>query len=176
MIYVVGLIRTSVPHYKILPTLTVKQFLGCVCVVICVCVYHASLNVLRFSIKGTQRLWTELTRLNRFYCVSTRCVQPGRPVWLTCYCWRVSHSVTHKHELWIWFTLSYAMMKALLRQAAVRDTKQPGELRGDTVHFIASSSALVLMTQNGNICQPLTLTATCLLRLDSNLSFTTIQQ
>ena len=29
--------------------------------------------------------------------------------WL--YRWRVSHSVTHKHELWIWFTLSYAMMK-----------------------------------------------------------------
>ena len=28
------------------------------------------------------------------------------------YWWRVSHSVTHKHELWIWFTLSYAMMKA----------------------------------------------------------------
>jgi len=22
-------------------------------------------------------------------------------------CWRVSHCVTHKHELWIWFTLSY---------------------------------------------------------------------
>jgi len=28
-------------------------------------------------------------------------------------CWGVSRSVTHKHELWIWFTLSYAMMKAL---------------------------------------------------------------
>jgi len=34
------------------------------------------------------------------------------------------------------------MMKALLRLAAVRDTKQAGELRGDTAHFIASSSAL----------------------------------
>ena len=76
----------------------------------------------------------------------------------------VSHSVTHKHELWIWFTLSYAMMKALLRLAAVRDTKEAGELRGDTVHFIVSSSALVLMTQNGNIYRPLTQTATCLLR------------
>jgi len=32
---------------------------------------------------------------------------------LSSYCWRVSHSVTHKHELWIWFTLSYAMTKAL---------------------------------------------------------------
>ena len=53
------------------------------------------------------------------------------------FCCRVSHSVTHKHELWIWFTLSYAMMKALLRLAAVRDTKQAGELRGDTVEFIA---------------------------------------
>jgi len=81
-----------------------------------------------------------------------------------CYCWRVSNSVTHKHELWIWFTLSYAMMKALLRLAAVRDTKQAGELRGDTVHFIGSSSALVSMTQNGNIYRPLTQTATCLLR------------
>ena len=80
------------------------------------------------------------------------------------FCWRVSHSVTHKHELWIWFTLSYAMMKALLRLAAVRDTKQAGEFRGDTVHFIASSSALVLMTQNGNIYRPLTQTATCLSR------------
>jgi len=39
------------------------------------------------------------------------------------------------------------MMKALLRFAAVRDSKQAGELRGDTVHFIASSSALVLMTK-----------------------------
>jgi len=43
------------------------------------------------------------------------------------------------------------MMKALLRLAAVRDTKQAGELRGDTVPFIASSSALVLMMQNGSI-------------------------
>jgi len=57
------------------------------------------------------------------------------------------------------------MMKALLRLAAVRDTKQAGELRGDTVLFIASSSALVLMTQNGNIYRPLTQTATCHLRL-----------
>ena len=56
------------------------------------------------------------------------------------------------------------MMKALLRLAAVRDTKQAGELRGDTVQFIASSSALVLMTQNANIYRPLTQTATCLLR------------
>jgi len=79
-------------------------------------------------------------------------------------CWRVSHSVTHKHELWIWFTLSYVMMKALLRLAAVRDTKPSRKLRGDTVQFIASSSALVLMTQNGNIYRPLTQTATCLLR------------
>ena len=61
------------------------------------------------------------------------------------FCWHVSHSITHKHELWIWFMLSYVMMKALLRLAAVRDTKQAGELRGDTVHFIASSSTLVLM-------------------------------
>jgi len=56
------------------------------------------------------------------------------------------------------------MMKALLRLTAVRDTKQLGELRGDTVQFIASSSALVLMTQNGNIYRPLTQTTTWLLR------------
>ena len=48
------------------------------------------------------------------------------------------------------------MTKALLRLAAVRDTKKAGELRGDTVQFIASSSALLLMTQNGNIYRPLT--------------------
>ena len=63
------------------------------------------------------------------------------------------------------------MMKALLRLTAVRDTQQAGELRGDTVRFIASSSALVLMTQNGNIYRPFTQTATCLLRLySSNIS------
>ena len=56
------------------------------------------------------------------------------------------------------------MMKALLRLAAVRDTKQAGELRGDTVHFIASSSALALMMQNGKIYRSLTQTATCHLR------------
>ena len=42
------------------------------------------------------------------------------------------------------------------------------ELRGDTVHFIASSSALVLMMQNGSIYPPLTQTATCLLRWESS--------
>jgi len=56
------------------------------------------------------------------------------------------------------------MTKVSLMLAAVRDTKQAGELRGDTVHFIASSSALVLMTQNSNIYRPLTQTVTCLLR------------
>jgi len=34
-------------------------------------------------------------------------------------------------------------------------------LRGDTVQFVASSSALVLMTQNGNVYRPLTQTGTC---------------
>jgi len=33
----------------------------------------------------------------------------------------VSLTATHKHELWIWFPLSYAMMKALLSLAAVWD-------------------------------------------------------
>ena len=83
-------------------------------------------------------------------------------------CWGVSRSVTHKYQRWIWFTLSYALLKALLRLAVVRETKQAGELRGDTVHFIASSSALVLMMQNGSIYRPLTPTATCLLRVYSN--------
>jgi len=50
---------------------------------------------------------------------------------------------------------------------AVKDMKQVGELRGDTVDFIASSSALFFMTQNGNIYRPLKQTATCLLRLYS---------
>ena len=84
------------------------------------------------------------------------------------YCWGVSRSVTHKYQRWIWFTLSYAMLKALLRLAAVRDTKQAGELRGDTAHFIASSSARFFMKQNGSIYRPLTQTATCLLRLYSS--------
>jgi len=73
----------------------------------------------------------------------------------------VSRSVTHKHELWIWFTLSYAMMKALLRLVAVWDTNQTDDLRGYTVQFIASRSALVSMTQNGNIYWPIAQTATC---------------
>jgi len=73
----------------------------------------------------------------------------------------VSLTVTHEHELWIWFMLSYAMMEALLRLTAVWDTKQTGDLRGDTVQFIASSSALVLMTENGNIYRPLTQTVAC---------------
>ena len=94
------------------------------------------------------------TRLSSiFYGVSTW--EDYNRAFMDWNCWCVSHSVTHKHELWIWFTLSYAMMKALLRLAAARDTKQAGELRGDTVHFIASSSELVLMTQNGNIYRPL---------------------
>jgi len=59
--------------------------------------------------------------------------------------------------------LSYAMLKALLRLAAVRDTKQAGELRGDTVHFIASSSARFFMMQNDSIYRPLKQTVTCLL-------------
>ena len=84
------------------------------------------------------------------------------------FCWGVSRSVTHKHQRWIWFTLSYAMLKALLRLAAVRDTKQAGELRGDIVRFIASSSAPVYMMQNGSIYRPLKQTVTCLLRLYSS--------
>ena len=83
-------------------------------------------------------------------------------------CWRVSHSVTHKHELWIWFPLSYAMMKALLRLAAVRDTKEAGELRGDTVHFIASSSARFFYDAKRQHLSTI--------KTDGDLSFTIIQQ
>ena len=83
-------------------------------------------------------------------------------------CWRVSHSVTHKHELWIWFTLSYAMMKAFLRLAAVRDTKQAGELRGDTVHFIASSSPLFFYDAKRQHLSTI--------KTDGDLSFTITQQ
>ena len=88
--------------------------------------------------------------------------------WLQHHFVDVSLTLKHKHERWIWFTLSYAMMKALLRLAAVRDTKEAGELRGDTVHFIASSFARFFMMQNGSIYQPLKQTATCLLRLCSS--------
>jgi len=59
-------------------------------------------------------------------------------------------------------------MKALLRLAAVRDTKQAGELRGGTVHFIASSYCTGF---NDAKRQHLSSTNT-----DNDLSFTTIQQ
>ena len=47
---------------------------------------------------------------------------------------------TYKLNRWIWFTLSKA--KALLRLAAAWDTKQAGDLRGDTVQFIALNSCV----------------------------------
>jgi len=53
------------------------------------------------------------------------------------------------------------MMKSLLRLAAVRDTKQAGELRGDTAQFMYNDAKRQhLSTINTN----------------SDLSFTTIQQ
>jgi len=117
----------------------------------------------RGAVNKMQRSWDLNRRSLLLTCEASPLIVP---ILVTApFCWRVSHSVTH--ELWIWFPLSYAMMKALLRLAAVRDTKQAGELRGDTVQFVASCSALVLMTQNGNIYSPLTQTATCLLRLHS---------
>jgi len=60
------------------------------------------------------------------------------------------------------------MMKALLRLAAVRDTKQAGELRGDIVHFIASSSALFFYDAKRQHLSTI--------NTNSDLSFTTIQQ
>jgi len=103
-----------------------------------------------------------------FFVWRLNSARPSHPGHSTIFCWRVSHSVTHKRERWIWFTLSYAMLKALLRLAAVRDTKQAGELRGYTVHFIASSSARFFMMQNSSIYRPSKQTATCPLRLYSS--------
>ena len=60
------------------------------------------------------------------------------------------------------------MLKALLRLAAVRDTKQAGELRGDTVHFIASSSARFFYDAKRQHFSTI--------KTDGDLSFTTIQQ
>jgi len=110
-------------------------------------------------------------------------------------CWRVSQSVTHKHELWIRFTLSYAMMKALhltwhsathkrerriwfpliyrhlmkalLRLAAVRDTKQAGELRGDTTIYCLEFCAGFNDAKRQHLST---------INTNSDLSFTTIQQ
>jgi len=62
------------------------------------------------------------------------------------------------------------MMEALHKIAAVRDTKEGRG--GDSEQFIASGSALVLMTRNGNIYRPLTETATCLLRRYSSKNIT----
>ena len=111
------------------------------------------------------------------------------------FCWRVSQSVTHKHELWIRFTLSYAMMKALhltwhsathkrerriwfpliyrhlmkalLRLAAVRDTKQAGELRGDTTIYCFEFCAGFNDAKRQHLST---------INTNSDLSFTTIQQ
>jgi len=110
-------------------------------------------------------------------------------------CWRVSQSVTHKHELWIRFTLSYAMMKALhltwhsathkrerriwfpliyrhlmkalLRLAAVRDTKQAGELRGDTTIYCLEFCAGFNDAKRQHLST---------INTNNDLSFTTIQQ
>ena len=56
-------------------------------------------------------------------------------------CWRVS---IWKHRLnrWIWFTLSYEMTQASHRLTAAWDTKQAGDLRGDSVQFIALDSCV----------------------------------
>jgi len=44
-----------------------------------------------------------------FFCGG--CIRHDLHILVTApFCWRVSHSVTHKHELWIRFTLSYAMI------------------------------------------------------------------
>jgi len=49
---------------------------------------------------------------------------------------------TCKLSRWIWYILSYEMAKALLRLTAVWDTKQAGDLRGDTVQFVVLDSCV----------------------------------
>jgi len=43
---------------------------------------------------------------------------------------------------WIWFTLSYERAKVLLRLVSAWDMKQAGDLRDDTVQFIALNSCV----------------------------------
>jgi len=115
------------------------------------CVVNHTINTTPTERLQQHPLLFTTNRTNRTFFVWR--LNPTRPSqsWSQHHFVDVSRSVTHKHELWIWFTLSYAMMKTLLRLTTVWDTKQTGDLRGDTVQFIASSAATVLMTQNGNI-------------------------
>ena len=80
----------------------------------------------------------------------------------------VSLNVTHKHGLWIWFTLSYAMMKSLLRLAAVWDneTDRGFERWHCTIYCLEFCAGL-----NDAKRQHLSTINT-----NSDLSFTTIQQ
>jgi len=76
-------------------------------------------------------------------------------------------SVTHKRERWIWFPLSYALMKTLRRLAAVRDANQAGDLRGNTTIYCLEFCAGFNDAKRQHLS---TINTTC------NLSFTTIQQ
>jgi len=48
----------------------------------------------------------------------------------------------HKLYWWIWSTLSYEGAKALLKLVAAWATKKAGDLRGDTIQFIALDSCV----------------------------------
>jgi len=76
------------------------------------------------------------------------------------FCCRVSHCNTQAWTVNLIHSLlchdeGVTQARGCLRHETGRD------LRGDTAQFIASRSALVLMTQNGNIYRPLTKTVTC---------------
>jgi len=119
----------------------------------------------------------------------------NEPYWLYVLFAKVSHTTTStswsKHHFvdmslslqtcklnrWIWFTLSYNRVKVLLRLVAAWDTKQAGDLWGDTVKFIASNLASHVITHNGNINRPLASTATCLYHdEETNISQKTIDR
>jgi len=83
------------------------------------------------------------------------------------FCWRGSYSVTLKHELWIWFPLSYAMMKALLRLATVRDTKTGRGVERWHCTIYCLEFCAGYKEANGSIYRQITQIATCLLRCSS---------
>ena len=81
-------------------------------------------------------------------------------------CWRASHSVTHKHELWIWFTVPYAMMKALLRLAR-HETGRGVERWHCTLYCLEFCTVFFYDAKRQHLST---------IKTDSDLSFTTKQQ
>ena len=79
------------------------------------CVVNHTINTTPTERLQQHPLLFTTNRTNRTFFVWR--LNPTRPSqsWSQHHFVDVSRSVTHKHELWIWFTLSYAMMKTLLR-------------------------------------------------------------